>query len=57
MINVEDTSQKQVASEATPEYRKKLEDKVSAMGWSLWIPFTLIRTQMWAIYTDKKQKE
>jgi fibronectin type 3 domain-containing protein len=44
-----------VSDNADEEYMRSLEKKVSAMGWSLWIPIKLIRTEMWAIYTDKKQ--
>jgi hypothetical protein len=44
-----------ISDDADQKYRENLEKKVSKWGYSLWVPITVGRTEMWAIYTDKKQ--
>jgi hypothetical protein len=46
-----------VSEDADKTYLKNLQNKVSAMGDSIWLPIIIIRTEMWAIYTDKKQEK
>ena len=44
-----------ISNEADPKIIDTLEKKLSALGYSLWQPIVLVRTEMWAIYTDKKR--
>jgi hypothetical protein len=44
-----------ISDDADKKYTDTLEKKLSAWGYSLWEPITMVRTEMWAIYTDKKR--